>query len=124
MVSKANLYLDLLRKMEEDTGNIEMSAIITLDGLVMASTISDHINKEALAAYCAAAFKTAAETMHELTEETSNMLLFESANHRVVILRLSADVVLGALTGKKAKTGIVLLEMQKTAEKISELLNS
>jgi predicted regulator of Ras-like GTPase activity (Roadblock/LC7/MglB family) len=121
MPTKAELYLSALSELENSTGDIKSTAIVTHDGLIMACTKSDTMHKETFAAYGAAAFKRASETMEELSGENIDMLLYESENHRVVTLRAGADALLVALTGKNVQMGLVLMNVQKTALKIKDL---
>ncbi|HEY9246981.1 MAG TPA: roadblock/LC7 domain-containing protein [Candidatus Methanoperedens sp.] len=121
MVTKAELYLLALQELEKTTGNIEMSALVTRDGLIMSCTSANNILRETCAAYGAATFMRANDTMEELAHEKINILIYESGNHRVVTLRV-ADALLVALTGKDVQMGIVLLEIQKTAQKLKELM--
>ena len=121
MPTKAELYHLALEQLEQSTGDILSSALVTDDGLVMASTTSGEVNKETFAAYCAAAFKRAGETMEELSGENIDTLLFESKNHRVVTARVGEHALLTALTGKNVQMGLVLINMQRTAQKIKEL---
>lgn len=121
MATKAELYHHELKQLEDSTGDILSSALVTDDGLVMASTTSGEINKETFAAYCAAAFKRAGETMEELSSENIDTLLFESKNHRVVTVRVGEHALLVVLTGMNVQMGLVLINMQKTAKKIKEL---
>ncbi|VVB95817.1 Roadblock/LC7 domain protein [uncultured archaeon] len=121
MVTKAELYHLALTQLENSTGDISSSALVTDDGLVMTSTTSGDVNKETFAAYCAAAFKRASETMEELSGENIDTLFFESKNHRVVTVRVGEHALLVALTGKNVQVGLVLINMQKTAQKIKEL---
>ncbi len=121
MATKAELYRHALEQLEDSTGDILSSALVTDDGLIMASTTSEGVNKETFAAYCAAAFKRASETMEELSSENIDTLLFESKNHRVVTVRVGEHVLLTALTGKNIQIGLILINMQRTARKIKEL---
>jgi predicted regulator of Ras-like GTPase activity (Roadblock/LC7/MglB family) len=121
MATKAELYHLALEQLENSTGDILSSALVTDDGLVMASTTSGEINKETFAAYCAAAFKRAGETMEELSSENIDTLLFESKNNRIVTVRVGEHALLVALTGKNVQMGLVLINMQRTAQKIKEL---
>ncbi len=121
MTTKAELYHLALENLENSTGDISGSALVTDDGLVMASTTSGDVNKETFAAYCAAAYKRAGETMEELSGENIDTLFFESRNHRVVTVRVGEHALLVALTGKNVQAGLVLINMQKTARKIKEL---
>lgn len=121
MTTKAELYHLALEQLENSTGDILSSALVTDDGLIMASTTSGDVNKETFAAYCAAAFKRAGETMEELSRENIDTLFFESKNHRVVTVRVGEHALLIALTGKNVQMGLVLINMQRTAQKIKEL---
>jgi len=121
MATKAELYHLALEQLEDSTGDILSSALVTDDGLVMASTTSGEINKETFAAYCAAAFKRAGETMEELSGENIDTLLFESKNHRVVTVRVGEHALLVVLTGMNVQMGLVLINIQRTAQKIKEL---
>ncbi|NJD52463.1 MAG: hypothetical protein FIB07_06290 [Candidatus Methanoperedens sp.] len=121
MTTKAELYLHALSELESSTGDIISTAIITYDGLIMASTRSDTMNRETFAAYGAATFKRAGETMEELTGENIDMLIYESINHRVVTARAGKYALLIVLTGKNVQMGLVLINVQNTARKIKEL---
>jgi predicted regulator of Ras-like GTPase activity (Roadblock/LC7/MglB family) len=121
MTTKAELYHLALEQLENSTGDISSSALVTDDGLIMASTTSGDVNKETFAAYCAASFKRASETMEELSGENIDTLFFESKNHRVVTVRVGEHALLVALTGKNVQVGLVLINMQKTTQKIKEL---
>lgn len=121
MVTKAELYHLALEQLENSTGDIFSSALVTDDGLIMASTTSGDVNKETFAAYCAASFRRASETMEELSSENIDTMLFESKNNRVVTVRIGEHVLLVVLTGKNVQMGLVLINMQKAAKKIKEL---
>ncbi|VVB55066.1 Uncharacterised protein [uncultured archaeon] len=121
MTTKAELYLLALSELENSTGDIISTAIVTHDGLIMASTRSDTMHRETFAAYGAATFKRAGETMEELTGENIDVLIYESTNHMVVTSRAGAYALLIVLTGKNVQMGLVLMNAQKTAMKIKEI---
>ena len=121
MTTKAELYSHALSELEKSTGDIISTAIVTHAGLIMASTKSDTMYKETFAAYGAATFKRAGETMEELSGENIDMLLYESKNNRVVTVRAGEHALLIVLTGKDVQMGMVLMNAQSTAQKIKEL---
>lgn len=121
MTTKAELYLFALSELEKSTGDIISTAIVTHDGLIMASTKSDTMHRETFAAYGAAAFKRAGETMEELTGENIDVLIYESKDYRVVTVRAGMHALLIVLTGKNVQMGLVLMNTQKTALKIKEI---
>ncbi|MDP2846014.1 MAG: hypothetical protein Q8N79_08095 [Candidatus Methanoperedens sp.] len=67
MATKAELYLSALAELANSTGDILTSAIVTLDGLTMASTAKESVSKDAFAAYSAAAYRRSDEPMEELS---------------------------------------------------------
>lgn len=121
MPTKAELYLFALSELESSTGDIISTAIITDDGLIMACTRSDIKQKEIFAAYGAATFKRAGETMEELSGENIEMILYESKNHMVVTVRAGEHALLIALTGKNVQMGLVIMNVQKAAENIKAI---
>lgn len=125
MVTKAELYLNALQELEKSTTDVLSTAIVTPDGLIMSctssNTSSNCVDRETFAAYSAATFKHAGGAMGEISNETIDILLTESKNHRLIIMRATDYALLTALTGKNAQMGMVLFEMQKTVRKIKEL---
>jgi len=121
MTTKAELYLKALSELENSTGDIISTAIVTHDGLIMASTKSDIMHRETFAAYGAATFKRADETIEELTGDNVDTLLYESKTNRVVTVRAGEYALLIVLTGKNVQMGMVLMNAQNTALKIKEL---
>ncbi len=122
MVTKAELYLNMLLELERSNADILTSAIVTLDGLTMASTAKDSISKDTFAAYSAAAYKRADDSMEELSGEKVDILIFESKNHRVFSILAGNNALLIALTGRVNEIGINISELRKVAGKIEELL--
>ncbi len=122
MVTKAELYLNTLLELERSNADILTSAIVTLDGLTMASTAKDTISKDIFAAYSAAAYKRADDSMEELSGEKVEILVFESKNHRVFSILVGNNALLIALTGRDCEIGNEISELRKAAGKIEELL--
>ena len=122
MVTKAELYLNTLLELERSNADILTSAIVTLDGLTMASTAKDSLSKATFAAYSAAAYKRADDSMEELSGEKVDSLVFESKNQRVFSILIGNNALLIALTGRSGEIGETISELRKVAGKIEELL--
>ncbi|MCZ7406378.1 MAG: hypothetical protein O8C67_15815, partial [Candidatus Methanoperedens sp.] len=56
-----------------------------------------------------------------LSGENIDTLLFESKNNRIVTVRVGEHALLVVLTSKNVQMGLVLINIQKTAQKIKEL---
>ena len=121
MVTKAELYINVLQELEKSTTDILSTAIVTRDGLIMSCTPSNCVDRETFAAYSAATFKHAGSAMDEISKENIDMLLAEPKDRRLIIMRATDYALLIALTSRSAQIGIVLLEMQNTIQKIKGL---
>jgi len=122
MATKAELFLSALQELSNATGDILTSAIVTLDGLTMASTARESVSKDAFAAYSAAAYRRSDETMEELSGEKVDMLILESKNHRIFSIRAGDNALLITMTGRHVDMGKIISEIQKTAVKVEELM--
>ncbi|MBU4075392.1 MAG: roadblock/LC7 domain-containing protein [Euryarchaeota archaeon] len=122
MATKAELYLSALAELGSSTADILTSAIVTLDGLAMASTTNETVSKDAFAAYSAAAYRRSDETMEELSGEKVDMLILESKNHRIFSIRTGDNALLITMTGRHADMGKIISEIHKTAGKVEELM--
>ncbi|MCX9013788.1 MAG: roadblock/LC7 domain-containing protein [Candidatus Methanoperedens sp.] len=107
--------------MEKSVEDILMSALVTRDGLIMASTESDRVKNETLAAYGAVVFNRADETMQLFSNDTINLLVFDGKENRVMAIR-AGEAILIVLAGKNAPAGLLLHEVQNTAGKLAELM--
>ncbi len=121
MVTKAELYLNVLQELEKSTTDVLSTAIVTSDGLIMSCTHSNCVDRDTFAAYSAATFKHAGSAMDEISKENIDMLLAESNGYRLIIMRATDYALLIALTGRNAQMGMLLLEMQKTIQKLKGL---
>lgn len=122
MVTKAELYLAALQELVGSTPDILTSSIVSLDGLTMASTLKENVNRDAFAAYGAAAYRRSDETMFELSGENADMLVFVSKNHRIFSALVGKNALIIVLTGKSADIGAVISELRKTAMKVEALM--
>lgn len=123
MVTKAEMCNIALQELQKSSDDIMMTVLVTLDGLVMAFATSTTLKKETFAAYVATVFRRADDTMEKLTDENVVTMIYESGNHRVITIRTGFNALLTVLTGLDARMGLVLLEMQKTSQKIREILD-
>lgn len=121
MVTKSELLLNFLQKMEQSVEGILMSALVTQDGLIMASTESDRVKNETLASYGAVVFNRADETMQLFSNDHINLLVFDGKENRVMAIR-TGEAILMVLSDKNAPVGLLLHEAQNTAGKLAEVM--
>lgn len=114
---KFGLVLESLTK----TGDIDASAIVTRDGVLMG--ISTNINKPETFAAMSATMLGAAETATaELGKGLPNRVIVESSKSRIIVTGAGPKAILVVLTKPSAGLGLILVELEKAADKVKELL--
>ncbi len=114
--------IELLRAVLLDLkriGNIEASAVVSRDGLVIASDLNDG---EVFAAMSATMVGAAETATSELKKGAPNRVIVESKDGKLIATGAGPKAILVVLTSNEMGLGLVLVEMSKASEKIRELI--
>ncbi|MBU2559808.1 roadblock/LC7 domain-containing protein, partial [archaeon] len=105
------------------TGDVEASAIVSRDGLLMASNISTNVQADTFAAM-AAIMSSAAETaITELGKGKVDRVIAESKEIKIITSGASENVLLVLMAQPSAALGLILVEMDKAVKKISRVMS-
>lgn len=110
--------LQTLKKIGETLG----SSVISRDGLVIASDLSQDIDKETFAAMSAAMQGAAETAASELNQGNLNQIIIDAEKGKIITLSAGEKAILVALAKPKINLGLILLEMGKASKKISGVL--
>lgn len=120
--SKTEALTDLLKELEASAPDIEASAVVSVDGLMIASALPRDVEEDRVAAMSAAMLSLGERTAHELTRGVLSEVYVKGKDGYVVLMASGEDAVLTALARKDAKLGLVFLDMKRTADKVGNLL--
>jgi hypothetical protein len=104
------------------TGNVQASAIVSRDGLLMASDIPQNIHAEAFAAMNATMVGAAETAVSELQKGVLARVVIESRDVKIIACGAGPKALLVVMFGPEAGLGLILVEMNKVSEKVKELL--
>jgi len=104
------------------TGDIEASAIVSRDGLLMASDIPKSVHAETFAAMSATMLGAAETAVSELKKGLPDRVIVESNNGKVITTGAGPKALLVVMTPPKAGLGLILVEVEKAADKLKKLL--
>ncbi|UZE92339.1 MAG: roadblock/LC7 domain-containing protein [Methanosarcinales archaeon] len=104
------------------TGDIEASAIVSRDGLLMASDIAEGIHAETFAAMSATMLGAAETAISELNKGIPDRVIVESKKGKVITTGAGPKALLVVMTPPEAGLGLILVEMEKAADKAKKLL--
>ncbi len=103
-------------------GDIEASAIVRRDGLMVASDMPNYVDGRTIAAMTAALVGTAETSIKELQMGEFQQVIIESDGGKLVATGAGQLAILACLVSKDANLGLVLLSMEKSSKRIAEIL--
>lgn len=113
---------EVLKEMERSDPEIEASALVRTDGLIMASALPEDVDKTLVAAMTAAVMNIGSRALEELKRGTLQEVLVRGDQGIICVMRATKDSVLSAIARPDANVGLVLVEMRKAIDKISKFL--
>ena len=112
----------MLRELNSVSEHIEASAVMSRDGLSVASVLGAGVDADRLGAMCAALLGLADTTARELNRGELRQVLIHGTLGYMLITHVGDKAVLAVATKPGTNLGMVFLETKKTAEKISAIL--
>jgi predicted regulator of Ras-like GTPase activity (Roadblock/LC7/MglB family) len=120
--SKVEELTDLLKDLEATTPDIEASAVVSVDGLMIASALPRDVEEDRVAAMSAAMLSLGERTATELARGELSEVYVKGENGYVLLMAAGENAVLTALARKDAKLGLVFLDMKRTAGDVARLV--
>lgn len=111
-----------LRNLQASTSDIEASAVVSVDGLIMASALPRDVEEDRVSAMSAAMLSLGERIAIELGRGTLDQVFIRGEQGYVLLMSVGTEAVLTALARKEAKLGLVLLDMRRTAAELSRLI--
>jgi len=112
----------ILVELEKSDPDIEASALVRSDGLIMAAALPESVDKTLVAAMTAAVLNIGSRALEELKRGNLKELFIRGENGLVCLMRSTDDSVLSTIVRPEANIGLVLVEMRKAVQKISQAL--
>lgn len=104
------------------SAEVEAAAVVSADGLPMASALPPHVEEDRLAAMSAALLTLGERAASELGKGELAQIFIEGPKGHVILMAAGRDCVLVCVTAKGAKVGLVLFEMRRIAERVARVM--
>ena len=124
MLSKADRLAAVLDSFLDVSAETEAAAVVSADGLPMASALPPHVEEDRLAAMSAALLTLGERAAEGLGRGELGQVFVEGKDGYVMLMAAGPNAVLVAITSKRAKVGLVLFEMSRAASQISDVMAS
>ena len=120
--SRTELMVDRLRDLQTGTPDIEASAVVSVDGLTMASVLPTNTEEDRVSAMSAAMLSLGERIAGELGRGGLEQVYIRGGSGYVILMAVGADAVLTALMKENAKMGLVFLDMKRAVEDLERLV--
>ncbi|MFZ5919091.1 MAG: roadblock/LC7 domain-containing protein [Chloroflexota bacterium] len=120
--SRTERMVDRLREMQVSTPDIEASAVVSVDGLIMASSLPASVEEDRVSAMSAAMLSLGERIASELGRGALDQVYIRGDNGYVILTAVGEEAVLTALARKEAKLGLVFLDMRRAAEDLTQMV--
>lgn len=120
--SRTKQMVDRLREMQASSPDIEASAIVSVDGLSIASALPQDIEEDRVSAMSAAMLSLGERIATELGRGELEQVYIKGENGFVVLMAVGEEAVLTALASEKAKLGLIFLDMRRAVEDLEKLI--
>jgi predicted regulator of Ras-like GTPase activity (Roadblock/LC7/MglB family) len=112
-----------LEKLMRDSSDIEASALVSLDGFMIASALPAGMQEDRVGAMSAAILALGERAAAELGRGKLTQVFIEAEQGYVVLVSAGDRAVLTVLANRGAKLGLVLYDMRAAADTIAEVLS-
>ncbi len=120
--SRTQLMVDRLRELQASSPDIEASAVVSIDGLTIASALPQGVEEDRVSAMSAAMLSLGERIATELGRGSLAQVYIKGEKGYVVLMSVGNDAVLTALAREQAKLGLLFLDMRRAIEDLNKML--
>jgi predicted regulator of Ras-like GTPase activity (Roadblock/LC7/MglB family) len=114
--------VERLRDLQASSPDIEASAIVSVDGLSIASALPREVEEDRVSAMSAAMLSLGERIASELGRGLLEQVYIKGENGYVLLMSVGEEAVLTVMARKEAKLGLILLDMRRATEDLEKLI--
>ncbi|OGO60048.1 MAG: hypothetical protein A2032_04000 [Chloroflexi bacterium RBG_19FT_COMBO_49_13] len=108
--------------MQATSSDIEASAVVSVDGLTIASALPQGVEEDRVAAMSAAMLSLGERIATELGRGSLEQVYIKGSSGYVLLMSVGNEAVLTALARENAKLGLILLDMRRAVVELTKLI--
>lgn len=120
--SRTDMLMERLRDLQASSGEVEAAAIVSVDGLSMASMLPQGIEEDRVSAMSAAMLSLGERIASELTRGELEQVNVKGDNGYVILTSVGEEAVLTVLARKDAKLGLILLDVNRAVDALEQIV--
>ncbi len=119
---RADMLTSILAELNGSSADIEASAIVSTDGLMMAALLPSSMDEDRVGAMSAALLSLGDRTAKELARGGLEQVLIKGDKGYILMTHAGEDAVLTVLAKPQAKLGLIFLDVKRAAESVSKVI--
>lgn len=120
--SRSQMMVERLRDLQATSPDIEASAVVSVDGLGIASALPQGVEEDRISAMSAAVLSLGERIANELGRGALHQVYIKGERGYVIFTSVGEEAVLTALAREQAKLGLIFLDMGRAAEDLSKMI--
>ena len=120
--SRTQQMVDRLRELQASSPDIEASAIVSVDGLSIASALPQDVEEDRVSAMSAAMISLGQRIASELGRGVLEQVYIKGAKGYVILMSLGEEAVLTTMAGENAKLGMIFLDLRRVIKELKKLI--
>jgi predicted regulator of Ras-like GTPase activity (Roadblock/LC7/MglB family) len=121
-MSRTETLNRILRNLQTESPDIEASALISEDGLMIASALPQHVEEVRVAGMSATLLSLGSRAARELDLSHLEQVLIKGTDGYAVMVNAAEGTMLLCLTTTAAKLGLIFLDMSRAVDEIVKVL--
>jgi uncharacterized protein len=120
--SRTEQLMEKLRDLQASSGDVEAAAIVSVDGLSMASMLPSGIEEDRVSAMSAAMLSLGERIASELDRGELDQVNVKGENGYVILTSIGEEAVLTVIARKDAKLGLILLDVTRAVDALEKMV--
>ena len=120
--SRSKQIVEELKKLQISSPDIQASAVVSVDGLVIASALPSSVEEDRVSAMSAAMLSLGERISTELKRGEMDQVYIRGDAGYVLLTSVGYEAVLTVMANVNAKLGLIFLDIKRTAEELSQLI--
>lgn len=119
---RSEMINSILSDLNGSSTDIEASAVLSTDGLMIASLLQAGMDEDRVGAMSAALLSLGDRTATELNRGVLEQVLIKGDNGYILMTHAGTEAVLTVLAKKNARLGLIFLDVRRAADSIVKIL--
>jgi predicted regulator of Ras-like GTPase activity (Roadblock/LC7/MglB family) len=122
--SRTERLVKRLQDMQMNTSDVEATAVVSVDGLTIASSLPAGVEEDRVSAMSAAMLSLGERIAGELGRGMLDEVYVKGENGYVVLRAIGEEAVLTVLARRQTKLGLLFLDMRRASEDLATILGA